>query len=58
MTRSVNAIRSLRLARAWKQADLAVRIGSTQSDVSAYETGRVVPVNHQRTPNTGGSLLR
>lgn len=43
MPRSLNAIRSLRLVKAWKQADLAARIGSTQSDVSAYETGKVIP---------------
>lgn len=43
--RSLNAIHSLRLAKSpsWRQADLAALAGCTQSDLSAYETGRVIP---------------
>lgn len=40
---TLNAIRTLRLAKAWRQRDLAVLLGVTQTDVSAYESGRVIP---------------
>lgn len=43
MPRSLNSIRSLRLRKPWKQSDLAMRSGCTQSDISAYERGDVVP---------------
>ncbi|MDP2314896.1 MAG: helix-turn-helix transcriptional regulator [Pseudomonadota bacterium] len=43
--RSLNAIRSFRLAKSppLLQRELAMRVGSTQADISAYELGRVVP---------------
>ena len=40
---SLNTIRSHRLAKGWRQSDLAARAACTQSDVSAYERGEVVP---------------
>lgn len=40
---TLNAIRTLRLAKAWKQHDLALLLGVTQTEVSAYESGRVIP---------------
>lgn len=43
MPNALNAIRTLRLAKAWKQRDLALLLGVTQTDVSAYESGRVIP---------------
>ncbi len=36
-------MRALRKARAWKQRELAERLGSTRSAVSRYEQGRSTP---------------
>lgn len=43
--RPPNAMKSLRFAKipTLLQRDLALRVGCTQSDLSAYETGRVLP---------------
>ena len=41
--RNLNAIRTLREQKSppWSQADLAVRVGTTQSRISAYELGKM-----------------
>lgn len=45
MPRSLNAIRSLRLAKSppWSQRDLARRTGASPKNISRYELGKSVP---------------